>query len=108
MARSVVIRAIGGREEVGNVMTEKDWAAYAETMYIPSRRKQRLFFCAICRRILHLTRDERCHRAIEVAERYADRLASLKELRVAGAHVSAAIVAEMVTVGEAARVAGQE
>jgi hypothetical protein len=91
-----------------DAMTEEEWAAYADTMYMPSRRKQRLFLCAICRRILHLTADERCHRAIAVAERYADGLASLEELQVVGADVSSAIVAAMEAGGEAARIANQE
>lgn len=89
-------------------MNEEDWAKYAESMYLPSHRKQRLFVCAICRRILHLTPEDKCHMAIEIAERFADGIGSLQEVQVAGADVRSANVAAMEAVGEAARQSGQE
>jgi hypothetical protein len=68
-------------------MTEKEWLAGSdpEEMLIglndfqPSERKLRLFMCACCRRIWNKFKDDRCRDAVEVAERYADGLASEDE-----------------------------
>lgn len=89
-------------------MTEQEWHDYADRMYIPSARKQRLFLCAICRRILHFTPDKRGHKAIQVAERYADGMASLDDLRKAVCDVRAASLEAVKAIADAARVEGLE
>ncbi len=50
-----------------------------------SERKRRLLSAAFCRRAWHLLTQKRSRRAVEVAERYADGLATSDELRAAGA-----------------------
>jgi hypothetical protein len=80
--------------EGGAVMTEPEWltcddpdpmlegfpggrAAHA------SERKLRLFACAWVRRVWHVFDDERCRRAVEVAERFAEGMATDEELGAA-------------------------
>jgi hypothetical protein len=62
-------------------MTEAEWLACAgptdmlEFLWADRRisdRKLRLFACACCRRIWHLLVSEELHRAVDVAERFAD------------------------------------
>jgi hypothetical protein len=60
-------------------MTEADWLTALEpaSMLRYLRRKgnvrpRRLFACACVRRIWHLLTDPRSHRAVEIAESFAD------------------------------------
>src|SRR5262245_38680745 len=62
-------------------MTEAEWLAsddpektLAGLSVGASGRKLRLFAAACARRVVHLTRDERSSRAVEVAEQFADGL----------------------------------
>lgn len=74
-------------------MTEQEWLACTDPEAVlvflggkflhenacERKRKLRLFTCACCRRIWHLLTDDRSRNAVEVAERYADGLASEDE-----------------------------
>ncbi|HEV3078366.1 MAG TPA: hypothetical protein VGY66_01245 [Gemmataceae bacterium] len=75
-------------------MTEAEWLRCGDPqkmiVYLRRQRRSgnarrwRLFACACCRRIGPLLDDERSRQAVEVAERYADGLASRAEREVAG------------------------
>jgi hypothetical protein len=78
-------------------MTEAEWLASTDltpmldllsvnTRGVPvraSERKLRLFAVACCRRIWPLLTDERSRRAVEIAERFVDGLATLAEVGAA-------------------------
>jgi hypothetical protein len=85
-------------------MTEREWLASRDPDALleflrveaaarrrpqPSRRKLRLFACACCRRVWDALADPCSRRAVEVAERYADRLATREELARAFAEARA-------------------
>jgi hypothetical protein len=87
-------------------MTEAEWLACANPDVMldyleksASERKLRLYGCACCRRIVQLLTDERSRAALEIAQRFADGLASREEL--AEAHQAA--VATIWTCSGAAR-----
>jgi hypothetical protein len=68
-------------------MTEAEWLAYSEPRVMleflrgkASERKLRLFACSCCRRLWNLFTDKRAWKAIEFAERYADGLATTRQL----------------------------
>jgi hypothetical protein len=85
-------------------MTEKEWQTCRDWSWLlgrvekysrvnrsrGGRRKLRLFGCACVRRIWRLLRDPRSRRAVEVAERHADGLASSANLRTAEREARAA------------------
>jgi hypothetical protein len=81
-------------------LTEAEWLTSTDPMpmldYLDSHdlltdRTQRLHDCACVRRIWHLLLDEHGRRAVETAERFADDMATLEELREAqGAALAAA------------------
>src|SRR5215475_1957624 len=71
----------------GYVMTEAEWQAATDLNGMLeflgdriSSRKLRLFACAACRRVWHLLTEPASRHAVEVAERYADGLATKEEL----------------------------
>jgi hypothetical protein len=68
-------------------MTEAEWAVCEDPEKMlgflrgrASERKLRLYVAGCCRRIWHLLIDDRCRRAVEVAELHADGLADDDEL----------------------------
>jgi hypothetical protein len=74
----------------GDAVTEEEWLASSDPRAMldhvwrcgrSSDRVRRLLAVACCRRVWHLFTDERCCRAIEVAERFADGQAEVEELR---------------------------
>ena len=73
-------------------MTEAEWLNGADSMAMlnylrgkASKRKLRLFTCALARRVWPLLGTERIRRAVEVAERCADGSAPKREMTSAGA-----------------------
>jgi hypothetical protein len=72
-------------------MTEKEWLHSTDpqamvqylTVSAGSERKLRLFGCACCRQVWNLLTEDCFRDAVETAERFADGLASGKELAVA-------------------------
>ena len=89
-------------------MTEEEWLAtpdYGEMLrYLgkkASGRKLRLFAVACVRRIGGLLTDERCRRAADSAERYADRQVERRELRADQGEAGAAARAIYAATGDA-------
>jgi hypothetical protein len=75
---------------VSGTITEAEWLA-GQAPHVLLRtvtgrgRSRRLRLCAVacCRLVAHLLPDDRCRRAIDVAEEYADRRATKEQLRLA-------------------------
>ncbi len=72
---------------MSNPMIESEWLACSDPQPMlrhlgckAGERKRRLFACACCRRAWHLLVGYRIQRAVETAERYADKAASEMEL----------------------------
>jgi hypothetical protein len=80
-------------------MTEAEWLDCSNVFTMldfvrgkASQRGLRLFLCACCRNHWQWLSDERSCRAVELAERFADGLATLQELMEAGRAASSAQV----------------
>jgi hypothetical protein len=93
-------------------MTEAEWLASTNPDVMldflekgASERKLRLHGCACCRRMAHLFTDERSRAALEVAERFADGLASREELTAAHESAVAVIWTTAATDRDSAQVA---
>jgi hypothetical protein len=78
-------------------MTEAEWLGYTDPTPMleflgseASGRKLRLFACACCRRIWDLLPGQCSRKAVEISERYADGVASKKELTAARADAAEA------------------
>jgi hypothetical protein len=87
-------------------MTEAEWLAANDPAPMMAllrssgrvtRRRLRLFATACCRRIWHLLEDEGSRKAVEVAERYADGLATEGERAEAHAAAARAVAASTAT-----------
>src|SRR5262245_39192556 len=99
-------------------MTEEEWLAVTDPRHllrgVAGRGKaRRLRLCAVacCRLIANLLPDERCRKAIDVAEAYADKRVASQQLEQVGEETSQAQVNETphktgaeLTCGVAARV----
>src|SRR5262245_61098805 len=76
----------------GLEMTEAEWLtsndsqamlSYLRTTGRATERKLMHFAVACCRGVWHLLTDDRSHKAVEVAERFADRDVTTSELNAA-------------------------
>jgi hypothetical protein len=78
-------------------MTENEWLTCTNSSSMLrflraklSARQLRLFICALCRQSWHLFVDNRSRQAVVIGERFADRVASKKNLETALANAKAA------------------
>jgi hypothetical protein len=74
----------------GSVVTEADWLTSEEPQTLiefisqgTSERKCRLLAAALCRHVLPLVSHECAHRALDIAEEYADGRTTVDEMRAA-------------------------
>jgi hypothetical protein len=96
-------------------MTEEEWLKSSNPSLVLdflngdlSERKWRLWACACCRRIWHLLTDERSRKAVEVAELFADNLASLEELVETCDVAASALGAAIYSADAAASLSGED
>ena len=75
-------------EDEYEAMTQEEWLVTTQPYRLlcqeflnkASSRKRRLFACACVRHIWHLLPSDSCRSAVDVAERFADGLATRREL----------------------------
>jgi hypothetical protein len=83
-----MLQGTDGEWTRSDAVTEAEWLTCTDPAPMlrflrgkASDRKRRLFACACCRRVWGLLAEERTHRVVAIAERFADGRAESRELR---------------------------